>query len=467
MHFRKFYVQLMGILVCFLNMQTTSAKEHTWNYMKVDNVEVIANIPEKELIKLHDEIFYFNRTIETLLPSTKKQVKDTIKVLIVPSSRALMEVIGKEDLRVAGSYGGLPSIKIITLRSSNRDREPQRTLFWGLTNHKLKPLNRKRWFTEALASLLRSTEVERNKIEFGFIREGLNSYMRFGTNASDANLHNMFVNDMVWNMALGDSDEMLYYKAHSYYFAHYCLLGNKTLLKPFLDFSKESLPSEEQFTEHFGFDFKELKDRLWGYATKGRHRFFSIDKSTLPKPPTPIVRLANESEWQNALIRAKFNKEDKTEARALLYQMPENDPIAVETRGILAFVDKNKVEVLEQARKAQELGVVNPILQVTLVNDDLSMLLRERRKVDGPKLSKAEAEVLINKIKPSLKYYRKYIASVRTLIRILNASEAKVHPGIDPLFKAWEDKEVRRYPKLKSALDEIRKRSGIPISTAN
>jgi hypothetical protein len=87
--------------------------------------------------------------------------------------------------------------------------------------------------------------------------------------------------------------------------------------------------------------------------------------------------------------------------------------------------------------------------------------MRERRKEDNPKLSKAEAEAFINQIRLGLKYYRRYIRSVRTLIQILDASQAKVPISIEPLFKAWEEKEAMRYPNLKLALDEIRDRSGI------
>jgi hypothetical protein len=141
--------------------------------------------------------------------------------------------------------------------------------------------------------------------------------------------------------------------------------------------------------------------------------------------------------------------------------MPEDDPTAIETRGILAYIDTNKDEVLAMARRAQELGVENPILQVNLAGDTFFQLMRERRKKDNPKLSKAEAEAFINQIRLGLKYYRRYIRSVRTLIQILDASQAKVPISIEPLFKAWEEKEAMRYPNLKLALDEIRDRSGI------
>jgi hypothetical protein len=442
-----------------LSLQTANAKEPVWRYMKVDNVEIIADVSEKELIELHDEIFYFNRTIETFLPQTKKPEKETIKALIVPTRRSLQEIIGKQSQTLSGIYGGLPSIQIIALRSSTADAK--KTLLWGLTMHKLKPLNQRRWFTNAFALLFNSTEVERKSVKIGSIEEEMKNFIRFSQNLSDASLNNMFVNDSSWNNALGDSHKMLFYKAHSYYFTHYCLLGNQALLKPFLDFSKESAPNETQFIKHFGFDFEELEKRLWEYATKGRHKAFVIDSSNLAKPPPPTVRLATEREWKNALIRAKFIKKDKTEARALLYEMPEDDPTAIETRGILAYIDTNKDEVLAMARRAQELGVENPILQVNLAGDTFFQLMRERRKEDNPKLSKAEAEAFINQIRLGLKYYRRYIRSVRTLIQILDASQAKVPISIEPLFKAWEEKEAMRYPNLKLALDEIRDRSGI------
>ena len=460
MSLRIAFIPLSTLLTVLLSFQNASAKEPVWRYMKVDNVEVIADASKKELIELHDEIFYFNRIIEIFLPQTKKPEKEKIKALIVPTRRSLEEILGEQSQTLSGIYGGLPSIQIIALRSS---ADAKKTLFWGLTTHKLKPLNKRRWFTNAFAMLFNSTEFERKKVKIGSTDENMNNFMRFGQNLSDASLNDMFVNDSSWNDTMYDTNKMYFYKAHSYYLTHYCLLGNQALIKPFLDFSEELVPNEAQFIKHFGFDFKELEKRLWAYATKGRHKVLTIDSSTLPKPPVPIVRLATDNEWKNALIRAKFIRNDKTEARALLYQMPKDDPTAVETRGVLAFVDRNKNEVLTLARKAQALGVENPILQTNLVSDSLSKLMRERRNKDDPKLSKAEAEAFINQIKIGLKYYRRYIVSVRTLIQILDASQATVPITVEPLLKAWEEKEAARYPDLKSALDKIRDRSDLTI----
>lgn len=121
MSLRIAFIPLSTLLTVLLSLQNASAKEPVWRYMKVDNVEVIADASEKELIELHDEIFYFNRIIEIFLPGTKKPEKEIIKALIVPTRRSLEEILGEQSQILSGIYGGLPSIQIIALRSSVAD----------------------------------------------------------------------------------------------------------------------------------------------------------------------------------------------------------------------------------------------------------------------------------------------------------------------------------------------------------
>ena len=142
--------------------------------------------------------------------------------------------------------------------------------------------------------------------------------------------------------------------------------------------------------------------------------------------------------------------------------MPQDDPIAVETRGVLAFVSRDQQRLLGLAEKAHNLGVKNLILQVVTVNSRLDDLMHERRSNEDPKLSAVEAKAFIDQIKPSLRYYRKNLRSVSTLIRILDAAEAKVPLNLQPMFVAWEDELSLRYPELKAALDGIRDRSNFP-----
>lgn len=456
--------QLLLIVLVSIFIPSVSARESTWLYMKVENVEVVADLPEKELLKLSNDIFYFNRAIEFLLPETKRKKGENIKVLIVSSTGAFREVVSERKLGLMGIYGGLPSLKVIALRSSHLgESDEEGTLIWGLTHEKLAPLNQRRWFLEAFASLFKSIELGKEKIKFGLINKRMSSYMKFGRNEYDISLNDVFVSDESWNAIKGNSNILAYHRANSYFLAHYCLLGNQELTKPFLAFCEEPVPDEVHFKKHFGFNFEELNNRLWEYAMKGGKKAFVLNKSSLTQPPTPEIRIATESEWKNTIIRAKFINKDKSEARALLDEMPQDDPIAVETRGVLAFVNRDQQLLLGLVEKAHNLGVNNRILQVVAVNSRLEDLMHERRSNEDPKLSSVEAKAFIDQIKPSLRYYRKNLRSVSTLIRILDAAEAKVPLNLQPMFVAWEDEHSLRYPELKVALDRIRGRSNFPL----
>jgi hypothetical protein len=455
--------QLLFIVLTSIFIPSVSARESTWLYMKVENVEVVADLPEKELLTLSNDIFYFNRAIEFLLPKSKRKKGENIKVLIVSSTGAFREVVSGRKLGLMGTYGGLPSLKVIALRSSHLgEQDEEGTLIWGLTHEKLAPLNQRRWFLEAFASLFKSIELGKEKIKFGSINKGMSSYMKFGRNEYDISLNDVFVSDESWNAIKGNSDILAYHRANSYFLTHYCLLGNQELAKPFLAFCEEPVTDEVHFIKHFGFNFEELNSRLWEYAMKGGKKAFVLNRSSLPQPPTPEIRIATESEWKNTIIRAKFMNKDKSEARALLDEMPQDDPVAVETRGVLAFVRRDQQLLVGLAGKAHNLGVNNRILQVVAVNSRLDDLMRERHSNEDPKLSAVEAKAFIDQIKPSLQYYRKNLRSVSTLIRILDAAEAKVPLNLQPLFVAWENKHSLRYPELKAALDGIRDRSNFP-----
>ena len=149
--------QLLLIVLVSIFIPSVSARESTWLYMKVENVEVVADLPEKDLLKLSNDIFYFNRAIEFLLPETKRKKGENIKVLIVSSTGAFRELVSERKLGLMGIYGGLPSLKVIALRSSHLgESDEEGTLIWGLTHEKLAPLNQRRWFLEAFASLFKS-----------------------------------------------------------------------------------------------------------------------------------------------------------------------------------------------------------------------------------------------------------------------------------------------------------------------
>ena len=59
--------QLLLIVLVSIFIPSVSARESTWLYMKVENVEVVADLPEKELLTLANDIFYFNRAIENII----------------------------------------------------------------------------------------------------------------------------------------------------------------------------------------------------------------------------------------------------------------------------------------------------------------------------------------------------------------------------------------------------------------
>ena len=453
----KSRILLYFALLSYLALPLSAAKATIWRYMKVDNVEVIADLSEKEIRKLHDDIYYFNRILEKFLPWLVKAEHKKMQAIVTGSRSKFLSIIGEKGKDGIGVYGGLPTAEIIVLREV--DKGASKTLFHEITHWRLDTLNPRRWLNEGLANLFSSVEFEREKIKVGSIDSNIKEYMQYGLNLSDVSFEDMFTNDNSWHTEWGNDDAMAFYYANSFFFTHYHFLYKREALHAFLAFSNELAPNEFYFKKHFGYDFKELEDRLWEYASKGRYNVFSLKKSNFPEPPEAIIRLATESEYKNALIRAKFLRPDKTEARALLHAMPEDDRTAVETRAILSYLDGDPHSGLALAKQAYELGVRNPYLLNEIVEEKLKELLFERRNQQLPKLSREEAQGYIREITPGLNYFRKNIKSVRLLIMIMDASLSVAPKSLEMMFRAWESEEAQRYPKLKTALDGIRERS--------
>lgn len=110
------------VILTFLTLNhAVCAKETLWRYMKVDDVEIIADISEKELIRYHDNIHYFNRVLNKFLMRKLKQRKRNMQAIITSSRKKFESIIGEHAKTGSGVFGGAPSIKIIVLREGQED----------------------------------------------------------------------------------------------------------------------------------------------------------------------------------------------------------------------------------------------------------------------------------------------------------------------------------------------------------
>lgn len=110
------------VILTFLTLNHgVCAKETLWRYMKVDDVEIIAVISEKELIRYHDNIHYFNRVLNKFLMRKLKQRKRNMQAIITSSRKKFESIIGEHAKTGSGVFGGAPSIKIIVLREGQED----------------------------------------------------------------------------------------------------------------------------------------------------------------------------------------------------------------------------------------------------------------------------------------------------------------------------------------------------------
>ena len=457
-NFCKYLSFTLFLSVTIVNPCT--AKEPTWRYLRVDSVEIISDLPEKELKRIHDNLHYYNRIMEIIFKRSLKHTKQTIPAIIVSRSSTYKDLVGPEiSKRTAGVFGGLPSIEIIIL-TEREIYEADSVLFHELAHWNLMRFNPPRWFNEGIATLFDAVEFKSDKIQVGKIDSNMANYILYADNLTGVSYQEMFGEGLNWVKDSSDNERLAFYYINSLMLTHYCLLGQSDLFKALVAFSKEPIQDESTFQDYMGFDFKELENRIWKYARLSRHKVLSFEKSTLPQPPIAEIRLATPNEVSNLFIRAKLLQDDSTEARALLHDMPESDPRSAETRAVLAFVDGDKKRGLEWIKRAKELGIHNPHFEVEWVSENLNQLLKERRRQEPPHLSSKEARAFAKQLTPGLVYFRNNMKAIRTLIQILDASNSKVAKQIDTMFQLWETRESGRYPELKAALLKIRERSG-------
>jgi len=446
----------VAFLVCLCGCLPSHGKT-TWRYLQVDNVEIVSSLSERDLRRLHREIFYFNRAMEHLFGRTYIASQEPVRALVLRSERQLETYVGKRASHTVGAYQRRGGLEMLLARDTGRGNFIQQTLFHELTHRHIQPWSPPIWLNEGMAELFETVDIGRNNIEIGRSNE---MWINYHNNAPK--FHRLDFPDFfaVTNHSAHyrDSDKNTDFYARAWAIAHYCWFGEPDLKSPYLKLADLETVTETAFEKSFGFDFDELESRLRRYLRSGHYNYIRLSIKDLGPLPENQIREATENEWKAFHARALFLSGKDEDARRELDQLPQDNALATELRAVFAMADEDSSQIEEYLEAAVAQGTRNPVLLTAMVGKRFH---RWQALHTENALATDEASELVNILQPTLRYRRSQPAAVSLMILVLDAANSIAPENLMKIFDFWDKEHGSRDTAAHEALERIRARNRI------
>lgn len=456
---RRFSEPILSALITTVivgSLSTSGTAKQEWRHLKVDNIEIVSDLGERDLKEIHRQVFYFSRTMERVFGTKLTRTEDPVQAVIFRNESGMAELVGKDTAERPGVFYGSFGFEMFVGRKVRRNNFLTKLLFHELTHRNINPMNPPLWFHEGMAVMFEAVTIERNKIQVGLTHPDWVSY-HANVPKFDAVDFEEFFNITTSSDHYTNNLKNDFYYATAWIFAHYCWFGDPRLKPGYVQLSEHQKMDEELLQDAVGMGYAELEEQLKEYARAGRYTFLTFDIEDLPELPKPVIAEAPEALWRNFHARILMLNRKFEEARRELAYSAEDDLMATETLAITFALEGTTANENPYFKRAYELGSQNPII-LTAVARKRFQEHYSRSTENGPALAPQQAREIINILKPTLRLHSKNPSAVRLLIDVFDAAYAQVPPVLMQIFETWEIQSGEDYPEGVVTLTALRER---------
>jgi len=278
---------------------------------------------------------------------------------------------GDGDTKLMGFYSASPERAVIVVPPLEEEQQARQTIFHEYIHHltRVSGENPPMWYTEGVAELFSTLEVEKDGLIFGrplpwhIERLQQGALLPLGTLFAIQHQPTAFEQPV----RIGQ------FYAESWALLHCWFFGNSTVsrekIAPFLEYIRQESENGDParraalFEQVTGIDYTEMEKQLAHYVRSGRYRWVKLPSPPVRPAESYASRAVSRDEIRLRLAELHFRVNEDPGSRLLLLQEAEKadcDPRVLGALGADAWKRDDRREAQERWARALDRGETNP-----------------------------------------------------------------------------------------------------------